>query len=144
MYFEETDWCRRAADIGWLTHYLPGARLIHFEGKSSEQVIAARTIRFQRSKLRYAQKYFGSIWTAVLRSFLWITFALQWLEETVKWLLGHKRSLRKQRMVAWSTNTFDFGFLCKATPNRERQFHPSFPLLTSSMNCLSDWGVSSP
>ena len=101
MYFEETDWCRRAAEIGWLTYYLPGARLIHFEGKSSEQVIAARTIRFQRSKLRYTRKYFGATWTAVLRVFLWITFAIQWLEETVKWLLGHKRNLRKQRMVAY-------------------------------------------
>jgi GT2 family glycosyltransferase len=101
MYFEETDWCRRAAEIGWLTYYLPDARLIHFEGKSSEQVIAARTIRFQRSKLRYTRKYFGATWTAILRVFLWITFAIQWLEETAKWLLGHKRNLRKQRMVAY-------------------------------------------
>jgi len=101
MYFEETDWCLRAAEAGWLTYYLPDARVIHFEGKSSEQVMTARTIRFQRSKLRYTQKVFGVNWAAVLRLFLWITFAIQWLEETTKWLFGHKRNLRKQRRVAY-------------------------------------------
>jgi GT2 family glycosyltransferase len=101
MYFEETDWCRRAVEIGWLVYYQPDAQVVHFEGKSSEQVIAARTIRFQRSKLRYAEKYFGSSWAVLLRVFLWTTFAIQWLEETAKWLLGHKRSLRKQRMIAY-------------------------------------------
>jgi GT2 family glycosyltransferase len=101
MYFEETDWCRRSATAGWETHYLPAARLIHYEGKSSEQVIAARTLRFQRSKLRYARKYFGSGWAALLRLFLWGTFALQWLEESLKWLIGHKRPLRRERMAAY-------------------------------------------
>lgn len=101
MYFEETDWCRRCADAGWQVHYLPQAKVIHYEGKSSEQVIAARTLRFQRSKLRYAHKYFGATWAFVLRLFLWFTFALQWLEETLKWLIGHRRALRRERMSAY-------------------------------------------
>ena len=67
MYFEETDWCRRSAELGWETHYLPTAQVIHYEGKSSEQGVAARTLRFQRSKLRYARKYFGAGWAAGLR-----------------------------------------------------------------------------
>lgn len=101
MYFEETDWCRRSAEAGWETHYLPAAQVIHFEGKSSEQVIAARTLRFQRSKLRYARHYFGTGWAAILRLFLWLTFAFQWLEESLKWLLGHRRALRRERMAAY-------------------------------------------
>ncbi len=101
MYFEETDWCRRSAGAGWEVHYLPAAQIIHYEGKSSEQVVAARTLRFQRSKLRYARKYFGPGWAALLRLFLWATFAFQWLEESAKWLVGHRRELRRQRMVAY-------------------------------------------
>jgi GT2 family glycosyltransferase len=101
MYFEETDWCRRSAEAGWEIHYLPTAQIIHFEGKSSEQVIAARTLRFQRSKLRYTHHYFGTGWAAVLRLFLWLTFAIQWLEESAKWLLGHRRALRRERMAAY-------------------------------------------
>jgi N-acetylglucosaminyl-diphospho-decaprenol L-rhamnosyltransferase len=101
MYFEETDWCRRAAGLGWPVHYLPEAQVIHYEGQSSGQVAAARTLRFQRSKLRYTRKYFGRDWAAALRLFLWLTFALQWTEETAKWLLGHRRELRRQRMTIY-------------------------------------------
>jgi GT2 family glycosyltransferase len=90
MYFEETDWCRRCAEAGWEIHYLPAAQVVHYEGQSSGQVVAARTLRFQRSKLRYTQKYFGPGWASALRLFLWATFALQWLEESVKYLLGHR------------------------------------------------------
>ncbi len=101
MYFEETDWCRRSAEAGWKTHYLPAAQVIHYEGKSSGQVVAARTLRFQQSKIRYTRKYFGRSWSVILRLFLWLTFAFQWLEESVKWFLGHRRSLRRERMAAY-------------------------------------------
>lgn len=102
MYFEETDWCRRSAEAGWETHYLPAGQITHYEGKSSEQVVAARTLRFQRSKLRYTRKYFGRGWTSLLRLFLWLTFAFQWAEECLKWLLGHRRALRRERMRAYA------------------------------------------
>ncbi len=98
MYFEETDWCRRCAEAGWEIHYLPTAQVIHYEGKSSEQVLAARTVRFQRSKIHYTRKYFGPGWATVLRLFLWANFACQWLEESAKWLVGHRRALRRERM----------------------------------------------
>ncbi len=101
MYFEETDWCYRCAKAGWDIYYLPTAEITHYEGKSSEQVVAARTIRFQRSKLRYTQKYFGSGWSTLLKIFLWATFAFQWLEETAKWIIGHRRPLRRERMTAY-------------------------------------------
>ncbi len=102
MYFEETDWCHRCVKAGWEIHYLPNAQITHYEGKSSEQVVAARTIRFQRSKLHYTRKYFSSGWATALRLFLWLTFAFQWLEETAKWLVGHRRPLRRERMQAYS------------------------------------------
>lgn len=101
MYFEETDWCRRCVQAGWEIHYLPAAQIIHYEGKSSEQVVADRTIRFQRSKIYYARKYFGRGWAVILRLFLWATFAFQWLEESAKWLIGHRRDLRRARMVTY-------------------------------------------
>jgi GT2 family glycosyltransferase len=101
MYFEETDWCRRAALAGWTTHYLPAAQVTHYEGKSSQQVMAARTLRFQHSKLRYTHKYFGRGWAVLLRLFLWATFAFQWFEEGLKWLIGHRRALRRERLAAY-------------------------------------------
>jgi len=101
MYFEETDWCRRSAELGWEVHYLPTAQVTHYEGKSSEQLLAERTLRFQRSKIHYTRKYFGPGWALLLRLFLWSAFAIQWLEESAKWLVGHRRALRRERMAAY-------------------------------------------
>ncbi len=101
MYFEELDWCRRCRAAGWEIHYLPSAGIIHYEGKSSEQVATARTIRFQRSKIRYYRKYFGAGWSLVIRVFLLGTFAFQLGEETLKWLVGHRRALRRERMSSY-------------------------------------------
>ena len=101
MYFEELDWCRRCRAAGWEIHYLPTAQVIHHEGKSSEQVVAARTIRFQRSKIRYFRKYYGAGWGLVIRLFLLGTFAFQLIEESFKWLVGHKRALRRERVVTY-------------------------------------------
>jgi GT2 family glycosyltransferase len=101
MYSEELDWCRRAKDAGWRIAYDPAAEIIHYEGKSSEQAAARRDIAFFSSRVRYARKYHGPIWAELLRWWLLTTFIFQWLREGVKWLLGHKRDLRAQRMAAY-------------------------------------------
>lgn len=101
MYFEETDWCRRCVESGWQIHYVPEAQVIHYEGQSSQQVVADRTMRFNRSKIRYTEKWLGSGWAKGVQVFLLTTFGYQWLEETIKWLLGHKRPLRRARMAVY-------------------------------------------
>jgi GT2 family glycosyltransferase len=101
MYSEELDLCRRAALAGWPTVYLPGAQVIHYEGKSSEQVVAARHIRFQTSRVRYFRKFHGALAAESLRFALLGMFAVEWSLEAAKWLLGSRRSLRRQRMAAY-------------------------------------------
>jgi GT2 family glycosyltransferase len=109
MYSEELDWCRRirAASRGtpdqgrWQVVYLPTATVIHHEGKSSEQVVPARHIHFQTSKVRYFGKHHGPVQAEALRWFLLSTYVYQWAREGIKWLLGHKRPLRAERMAAY-------------------------------------------
>ena len=98
MYSEELDWCQRAKSAGWDVVYLPIAQVIHFEGKSSEQAIAARHIYFQRAKIHYFRKHHGQWAGTALRLFLLLTYICQLLEESGKWLIGYKRQLRQQRM----------------------------------------------
>jgi N-acetylglucosaminyl-diphospho-decaprenol L-rhamnosyltransferase len=102
MYSEELDWCRRAVSAGWQIVYLPTAQIIHYEGRSSEQVVAARHIRFQTSKVRYFRKHHGAAAAALLRAFILAAFAVEWLIEGAKWLLGSRRVLRGQRMAAYA------------------------------------------
>ncbi|MHB0859247.1 MAG: glycosyltransferase family 2 protein [Anaerolineae bacterium] len=101
MYSEELDWCRRIADAGWRIVYLPEAVVVHLEGRSSDQVVAARHIRFQSSKIRYLRKHHGALQSQALRLFLLLTYLLQFLEEGLKYVLGHKRALRGPRLRAY-------------------------------------------
>jgi len=101
MYSEEMEWCRRIKACGWRVVYLPAATIIHHEGRSSEQVVAARHIHFQASKLRYYRQAHGRAWAAALRAFLVASYAYQWALEGAKWLVGHKRPLRAERLQAY-------------------------------------------
>jgi N-acetylglucosaminyl-diphospho-decaprenol L-rhamnosyltransferase len=101
MYSEELDWCRRIKDAGWEVVYLPAATVVHHEGKSSEQVVPARHIHFQSSKIRYFRKFHGSFQAEMLRWFLLSTYVYQIAREGFKWLVGHKRSLRAERIAAY-------------------------------------------
>ncbi|NLG48664.1 MAG: glycosyltransferase family 2 protein [Chloroflexi bacterium] len=102
MYSEELDWCRRMVADGWQVVYLPQAVVIHYEGQSSGQVVAARHIRFERSKIRYFRKHHGAWQAALLRLFLLSTYVYRLLEEGAKYLLGHKRELRRARLAAYA------------------------------------------
>jgi len=101
MYSEELDWCRRAKERGWKVIYLPTARVIHYGGKSSEQVVPFRHIQFQRSKVRYFRKHHGLLWAWILRLFLLAMYAYLLIVEALKWLVGHKRPLRAARVRAY-------------------------------------------
>jgi GT2 family glycosyltransferase len=101
MYSEELDWCRRIKEAGWEIVYLPTAAVIHHEGKSSEQVVPARHIHFQSSKVRYLQKHHGPLQAGIVRWFLLATYVYQMGREGIKWLLGHKRPLRAERVRAY-------------------------------------------
>jgi hypothetical protein len=101
MYSEELDWCRRMKAAGWRVVYLPAARVIHHEGKSSEQALTARHIAFQRAKLRYVRKYHGRLACSLLRALLLAQYLWQLGLESLKGVAGHKRPLRWQRVQAY-------------------------------------------
>lgn len=101
MYSEEIDWCRRIKQAGWRVVYHPQAVIVHHEGKSSAQVSAQRMIYFNTSKVRYFAKHHGRAQAGALRLALLSLFAQQSLVEGAKWLVGHRRPLRAERLAAY-------------------------------------------
>jgi N-acetylglucosaminyl-diphospho-decaprenol L-rhamnosyltransferase len=120
MYSEELEWQGRIRGMGdgrWgmegishppspISHplrimYLPDAVIVHHEGKSSEQAPAQRYLNFQRSRLRDARMTYGPRFAATLRLFLRAAYAGELAIEAGKWLLGHKRALRAQRICIY-------------------------------------------
>lgn len=102
MYSEELDLCRRLRATGWEIGYEPAARVVHYGGQSSDQNIPARHIRFNQAKLRYFARWHGRGAAAALRLWLCALYAWQGGLEAGKWLLGHRRSLRRERVALYS------------------------------------------
>jgi N-acetylglucosaminyl-diphospho-decaprenol L-rhamnosyltransferase len=101
MYSEELDLCRRLADLGWETWFCPGARVLHHEGRSSEQVSGLRHRHFQRSRLRYMTLHHGRRIGELLRLGILAQYAVELALEGLKGLLGHRRALRRARAAAY-------------------------------------------
>lgn len=103
MYSEELDWCRRIRAAGWKVLYLPEAKVVHHEGKSSERDPRHRHEYFQESKCRYFHKHHGPAAAAILRLFISASYGFQLIEEALKLALGHKPDLRRHRIgVYWA------------------------------------------
>jgi GT2 family glycosyltransferase len=98
MYSEELDWQRRVSEAGWVIVYLPAAQVVHHEGKSSDQVVAFRHIRFGSSRVRYFRKHWGWLAGRLVRGWLLLNYTYEWCIEGLKWCVGHKRDLRRERM----------------------------------------------
>jgi len=101
MYSEELDWCKRIKEAGFKIIWSPDAKVVHHLGATSDQASTRRHINFNRAKLRYFRKYHGIGASGVIRTVLLGNFAAQILIEGVKWLFGHRRDLRQQRMGAY-------------------------------------------
>ena len=80
--------------------YVPTAVVVHHEAQSTGQVSAAREIYFHSSKVRYFAKHHGRLAGETLRFFVLASYVGQLCLEAVKWLAGHKRALRRERMAA--------------------------------------------
>lgn len=59
MYGEDIDWCLRTREAGWRVVYFPGARIIHYKGRSSKKEIARARSEFYRSYLYLYEKWFA-------------------------------------------------------------------------------------
>jgi GT2 family glycosyltransferase len=103
LYSEEIEWQRRltAAQPNAIA-YVAEAVVTHFEGQSSAQIPAQRLIWFFQSRLRDAYLAFGAGVALVVRLGLVVMYVCEWLLEASKWVLGHKRELRANRMQTYA------------------------------------------
>jgi GT2 family glycosyltransferase len=70
VYSDEVDFCRRLADAGWHTLYVPGASAVHHEQLVTGSVPARRIVEFSRNRDRYMRKHHSAVSAAVVR---WLT-----------------------------------------------------------------------
>lgn len=61
MYCEEIDWCWRIREAGWDIYVVPAAEVVHFGGKSTEQVEARSVIDLWQSRARLYHRHYSRL-----------------------------------------------------------------------------------
>jgi hypothetical protein len=59
LYWEDADFCRRAADAGWSTWYAPVAQVVHRTARASRHAPVRSLAAFHVSAFRYYWKHGG-------------------------------------------------------------------------------------
>jgi N-acetylglucosaminyl-diphospho-decaprenol L-rhamnosyltransferase len=71
IYSDETDFCKRLADAGWRTLYVPSARATHHDQMATDAAGAERrTVEFHRNRDLYLRKHQGRLAAFLLRPLL--------------------------------------------------------------------------
>ena len=75
VYSDEVDFCRRLADAGWATLFVPGAIAVHHEQLATGPVVTGsvserRIVEFSRNRDAYMRKHHSAAAAAVVR---WLT-----------------------------------------------------------------------
>ena len=87
VYSDEVDFCKRLADEGWQTLYVPSARAIHHEQLSTGALPEKRIVELSRNRDRYMRKHHSSISAALVRWLTAWTYSLRAIAASV--LPGH-------------------------------------------------------
>ena len=76
VYSDEVDFCRRLADAGWHTLYVPSSRAVHHEQLSTGTVPTRRIVEFSRNRDRYMRKHHSALSAALVRYLTAYTYGL--------------------------------------------------------------------
>ncbi len=87
VYSDEVDFCRRLADAGWHTLWVPGAQAVHHEQLSTGTVPERRIVELSRNRDRYMRKHHSPAAAGAVRLLTAWTYALRSIAAIV--LPGH-------------------------------------------------------
>jgi N-acetylglucosaminyl-diphospho-decaprenol L-rhamnosyltransferase len=106
FYLEETDFCLRAGRQGYRVVFFPGARLVHFQGKTVRQSWVAGRIEYSISLYKFLKKYRSGIYCGTFVAVRVVKAVLFLLLVTpLPFLLARKSMRRKYdyyfRLLTW-------------------------------------------
>jgi len=94
FFLEETDFCLRAREAGFVTVHLPEVRVWHGQGQTAKQDLPAARIEYWRSRYAYFAKHRGWLPCAALRCGLLLRLLLDSLFSGIATALTFGRSRR--------------------------------------------------
>jgi GT2 family glycosyltransferase len=68
VYSDETDFCKRLGDAGWVIWHVPSAQAIHHEQLTTDRAAnSPRAVEFHRNRDLYVRKHRGPAAAAIVR-----------------------------------------------------------------------------
>jgi len=93
IYDEETDWCYRMKSMGWKVYFVPSVRIVHYQGKGTNQERPRRRFRINRSALLFFKTHYGALSTLGLK----LVFVLTSLGRIIVWTPLYGWGRRRER-----------------------------------------------
>lgn len=90
VYSDETDFCKRLGDAGWITLHVPAARAIHHEQLATDRSGTRRIVEFHRNRDLYMRKHHGRVTAAIARVIATVPYLCRAL--IAPFLKGHSAS----------------------------------------------------
>ena len=78
MYREETDLCKRINKAGFKINFVPQAKIMHLEGKSTRNSVIEKKKMFKKSDFYYYKKHY-SIKVYIIKIFYVVFYLFDWL-----------------------------------------------------------------
>ncbi|MEZ4521050.1 MAG: glycosyltransferase family 2 protein [Thermomicrobiales bacterium] len=103
LYGEELEWCYRIRMHGWDIQYVPSATVVHHEGASTSQDRLSSRLAFDRGRILAQQKIHGPAIARRAMGMARLNYGLHLLREVTKWMAGHRRDLRRERIINYWT-----------------------------------------
>ena len=100
MYFEEVDWCRRAAAAGHATWLVPKARVAHLEGRSAARVSDFALAQFQKSYRLFVSKHHGAARVPLFRVVQFLEYGVKFAARRAAALLQPASASRHAALAA--------------------------------------------
>ncbi len=102
MFYEDTDWCKRAGDTGWQIWFVPCAGIMHIKAAASSRLARTRTLlASQRSVIYYFHKHHGRRAVRILRLITFCGAVTRSILALSNWFLGRKRTDQCARLRAY-------------------------------------------
>lgn len=102
MFYEDTDWCRRADRAGWEVWFVGGPGVLHHKGAASSGRVRTRALLdSHRGMLRYFRKHHGSGAIPALRAITLLGAAFRSVRSLLLLLLGRGAADQRRRLAAY-------------------------------------------
>ncbi len=103
MFYEDTDWCKRAGDAGWELWFVACPGVMHIKAAASIRFARTRTLLdSQRSAIYYFRKHYGYSAIFWLRLIALCGASARGLWALLNWLRNQNRADQQERLLAYA------------------------------------------